>query len=318
MLLAKLLKCQRVAILTHTNPDADALGSCFALQMVLGKQRARVLLDSQVVSPVFGEFGYQKVKLEDVDANGFDAVVVVDAHQSSRLGKWEDFVGRFDKDIFVIDHHWLGANKLASKMEIIDPTVVSAGVLIFNLCRKVVNSWEQAKKTKFARAIYYTILGDTDGFQNRNLDAECFLVCAALLDWGLNPGQAYEDFFCQSSLREFEYLAEVYAGLQDFEQGKIVFAFSSLELQERLQFVYDDLPSVVGRLKRLGDYRVIVMFKEKSEGVYKLSFRSKSMDVQSICQRFGGGGHRLAAGCEIAGDKEKIVKEVLALCRGKL
>ena len=315
MLLHKLLNYKAVGILTHANPDADALGSCFALQMVLGSQRAKVVLDGKPTSAVFLEFGYEELEPRVAD---FDALVVVDAHQKSRLGKWEDFVGDFDKDIFVIDHHQLADDKLPCVMEIIDSGAVSAGVLIFRLCQRMVADWQQEKRAKFARAIYYTILGDTNGFQNRNLDADCFAVCASLLEMGLNPGQAYEDFFCQMSLAGFTYLAEVYAGLHDYENGKIVFAFSDLQLQERLGFAYDELPDVVGRLKELGDYEIIVLYKEKEAGSYKLSFRSKTADVQSICKKLGGGGHRLAAGCEVSGQRAKIEKEVLELCRQKL
>ena len=299
----------------NQNPDADALGSCFALQMVLGKSKAKVMLEAPPQSLAFLEFGYEQV---DISSCNFDALVVVDAHQKSRLGKWEKFVGDFDKEIFVIDHHQVGADKLPTAQEIIEPCAASAGILIFRHCQKLVEALPQTERARFARAIYYTILGDTDGFQNRNVDAECFAVCAALLDFGLNAGQAYEDFFCQMKVSEFRYLAAVYADLKEFESGKIVFAHSDLELQERFGFAYEELPSAVSRLKQLGDYQIIVMFKQKEPGVYKLSFRSKVADVQAVCQKFGGGGHRLAAGCEVCGKRHEIEKEVLALCRQAL
>ncbi len=315
MLLDSLWQYEKVGIFTHMDPDADALGSCFALQMALGKKRASVVLEAQPRDSLFDEFG--AVSLQATEAE-YDAVVVLDAHEKGRLGKWEKFVGDFKKDIFVVDHHQIGNEKLLTKCEIIDPTAVSTGVLIFNMCQRLADGWSDAQRVKFARAVYYTILGDTDGFQNRNLNAECFAVCSTLLDWGLEPAKAYEDFFCKMKLREFAYLAEVYKSAQEYEKGKIVFAFSGLDLQEKLGFAYDELPSVIGRLKQLKNYEIIVVFKEKERNLYKLSFRSKSADVRAICANYGGGGHLLAAGCQIRGEREEIEKEVLDICKKKL
>ncbi len=315
MLLDKLLHYRKIGIFTHKQPDADALGSCFALQMVLGHSRAVVVLESQLSDALFAEFGAVSTQVAEEE---LEAVVVLDAHQKGRLGKWEEFVGSFSKDVFVIDHHQLGDDKLPSTSQIIDTSAVSTGVLVFAMCRHLVSGWNELKRAKFARAIYYTILGDTDGFQNRNLDANCFAVCSTLLEWGVDPAKAYEEFFCKMSLRELEYLAKVYKTIKSHEQGKIVFAFSDMELHERLGFVYDELPDVVGRLKRLKDYQIIVFFKEREKGLYKLSFRSKSADVRAICSNYGGGGHLLAAGCEVADDRQKIEKAILGLCKKQL
>ncbi len=314
-MLSSLLKYKKIGILTHSNPDPDALGSCFAMQMILGKERCDVVLEFGLTRPLFAEFGAVVLAGDDLH---YDALLVLDAHQSKRLGLLEEFVENFARDIFIIDHHRVGECKIPTMAELIDPTAVSTGILVFELCSSFTLHWDEEAREKFARAIYYTILGDTDGFQNRNIDARCFSVCAELVKFGLKAGLAFEKFYCQKSLNDFKYMAEIYESIQEFEQGKIVFAFSSLELQNRLGYVYRGLPQMMGELKKSANYEIIVIFKEREDNLYKLSFRSKSIDVQSVCKKYGGGGHLLASGCEIAGSLEDTKRQILEVCKSLL
>ncbi len=311
-MLNSLLRYKKIGILTHTNPDPDALGSCFAMQMILGKGRSDVVLEFSLTRQLFAEFGSVVLASDDLQ---YDALLVLDAHQAKRLGSLDKYVENFAGDIFVIDHHRVGENKISTVAEIIDPTVASTGILVFELCSAFLKHWDSETKERFARAIYYTILGDTDGFQNRNIDFRCFSACAELVNFGLKPGLAFEEFYCQRSSNDFKYMAEIFESIQEYEQGKIIFAFSSLDLQTRLGYAYNGLPQMMGELKKSANYEIIVIFKEKEKNLYKLSFRSKSIDVQSICKEYGGGGHLLASGCEIAGDLDEIRNKILRICK---
>ncbi|HKV38636.1 MAG TPA: DHHA1 domain-containing protein, partial [Blastocatellia bacterium] len=74
----------------------------------------------------------------------------------------------------------------------------------------------------------------------------------------------------------------------------------------------EDAEGIVNHALAVGEVRAVAFFKELSAGVYRVSLRSKGKsNVARVAELFGGGGHRNAAGCRIAGDFEKIKQEVI-------
>ena len=134
----KVKNSKSIAILTHQNPDGDGFPATLALQEIL-KQKD---IDSDIIleEPISDLYNYirgkerSKVYSEEMK---YQTVILVDCHESSRVGKCKPLVENAD-DIFTIDHH-IENNVLHKAYNLILPECVSAGVIIFGLFEKEID-----------------------------------------------------------------------------------------------------------------------------------------------------------------------------------
>jgi phosphoesterase RecJ-like protein len=95
--------------------------------------------------------------------------------------------------------------------------------------------------------------------------------------------------------------------------GKVASFSLSLETAAKLQAQPEDNEGLIDHLRAIQGVVVAVFFEELMEGKVRVSMRSKSdaADVCAICQKFGGGGHKLAAGARVRGTLAEVEAKVL-------
>jgi phosphoesterase RecJ-like protein len=286
-------KAKNILILTHVDPDADALGSAYLLRELIKKinPRARisVWLDPQHKNELNAFIETtdiersRNVRRANVRQKQFDLVVSVDASDIERL-----YGGKKQKIDICIDHHV--SSKKFAEINIIDTSAASCTLVIYALLQKL-----KIKLTKtMAEYLYLGLSSDTGNFAFANTDARVFSAAYACARLGVNPNAIYNKLNEQLSRREILDFAKAVSQTQSFCRGKLSVAVIPQPLKVDNRFLIDFI-------RREKNAEAVVVLVEKADYI-KVSLRSKTaLDVAEIAAHFNGGGHRKAAAGKIFG-----------------
>ena len=302
-----LKKSANVLITTHTKPDGDACGCLAALSealTALGK-KANLLLVSPL--PQWYQFLFaEKVPIlgEDVTpqqmAEGkfgqYDLIIVVDTDSFSQLADLERYIKQTDKPILVIDHHVTG-DKLGD-VTLLDCDAAATGLILLDLFKYA--NWPIT--TKIAEAIFVAIGSDTGWFHFSNTDSRVYRSCAELIDAGAKPAEIYDKLYQNSSYPRFKLMVAMLNTLQLHFDGRYATQYLSQRDFQQAGAVYQDTENLINECHRIGTVKVSALFVELADGRIRCSLRSRcDIDVSQIAAKFGGGGHKMAAGTYLQG-----------------
>jgi bifunctional oligoribonuclease and PAP phosphatase NrnA len=299
---------ERFAVLSHVRPDGDALGSQIALALSLqglGKT-VRVwnedgMLEKYSFLPNAEILAQPPNKPED-----FDVVVALDTATQIRLGKAAEAV-RSAKLWINIDHH--PSNPGYGDLVYIDADSPATGQILFELMKS-----ERLPMTRaIADNLFVAISTDTGSFQYPNTNARTFEIAAELVHVGVDVGRLSQETYENYPRRRIELLRALLDDMR-FEGGGKIASFSlSLKMAAELRVRPEDNEGLIDHLRAIRGVIVAAFFEELAEGKVRVSMRSKSeaADVCAICQKFGGGGHKLAAGARVRGSLEEVQARVL-------
>ena len=300
-------KAKTIAIFSHKGPDPDAVGSALALRYALIKMGKKVSLfcdDEMVGNYAFleGFEEYNKTELSEADL-----YISVDVASSELLGKYADVFSNPENNTIKIDHHGIGDN--FAKVRCIKPYSACA-ILIFELIKAL-----KVKITdKIATCLYLAICGDTGIFKNNNTDSKTFSVCAELFDCGADFKQVYSEFFEKRTLANLYLTSNAIMTAYVSDDGQFsVMTVSTDDYQKFGANENEHIGNLPHSFLNCG-HKISVILKQKNDGIH-CSFRSKfEYDVSKIAEKFGGGGHKNAAGCSIIdslGNAEKMIIEAV-------
>ncbi|HKP04941.1 MAG TPA: bifunctional oligoribonuclease/PAP phosphatase NrnA [Chthoniobacterales bacterium] len=302
---------QTFAVLSHVRPDGDALGSQLGLGLSLSKLGKKVMVrneDGLLEKYSFlpgGEFLQTPLS----EAQDFDVAIALDTATQSRLGTSTELV-RSAKTWINIDHH--PSNPGYGDLVYIDATAPATGQILFEL----ITSQGLPLDTAIAENLFVAISTDTGSFQYPNTTARTFEIGAALLGCGVDVGRVSQLLYESYPRRRTELLREL-LGTMRFEAGGKIATFSlSLKVAADLGAKPEDNEGLIDHIRAIQGVIVAIFFEELADGKVRVSMRSKSeeVDVGAICQKFGGGGHKLAAGTRVRGTlpeaEEKVIKEI--------
>ena len=137
-----------------------------------------------------------------------------------------------------------------------------------------------------------------------------------MLAAGVSPPRVYQEVYERSSPALVRLAGTALAGLRQEEGGQLAWVTLTREQVLACDAESEDTSDIVNELLAIDGVRVAVLFKELPGHGTKLSFRSKGdLDVNRIAARFGGGGHKNAAGAVLEGSLESVLTRALAPCR---
>ena len=172
-----------------------------------------------------------------------------------------------------------------------------------------------------AENLFVAISTDTGSFQYPNTTARTFEIGAELLRCGVNVGRVSQLLYESYPRRRAELLRELLGTMRFEGHGKVASFSLSLKTAAELHAKPEDNEGLIDHLRAIQGVVVAVFFEELAEGKVRVSMRSKSdaADVCAICEKFGGGGHKLAAGARVRGllaeVEEKVLKKGDLPCR---
>src|SRR5947209_12576858 len=302
---------QRFAVLGHVRPDGDALGSQLALALSLqqiGKEVRVWNEDGMLEKYSFLPRSELLTKPPSTGAD-VDVAIALDTAIQNRLGTAPAAI-RSARIWINIDHH--RSNPGYGDLVIVDPNAPATGEIIFRLIR----SQGLPFNHDIAENLYAAISTDTGSFQYPKTSARTFEIAAGLVREGdLDVGKISQQLYENYPRRRLELLRELLRTMRFSECGRIATFGLSLKTAAELGVIPEDNEGLIDHLRALHGVIVAVFFEELSDGKVRVSMRSKDerVDVCAICQKFGGGGHTLAAGARVRGtlaeDEEKVVEE---------
>lgn len=320
--IARKIKAARSIVLTtHRHCDGDGLGAQIALYHALKKsgKKVRVLnvddtpkkysfLETDSIVQAF-EGAHDAIK--DVDL-----ALVFDTNDHRLLEPLFSDLRKRDIEVLFIDHHpVLKKGPEPTKGSWIDESAASTGELVFALIKEL----EIPFDAKIARALYTSIVFDTQLFRFIRSSPQTHLITAELLKHNIGAEEIHRRLFSNYSPEKIALLARALNQVEYFHDGKI--AFLKLKAQDFKDVGLDSDASrdVIDFLMNIETLEAAVILREDDPSTFKLSLRSKGrVEISPVAEQLGGGGHPFSAGATLKGSYETVKEKVLHLLKACL
>lgn len=301
----------RALMLGHVHPDADVLGTLLALGLALETRGWSVAYGGPHPAPGALAFlpGIERYRvLTDLDG-AFDVAVLTDCPNPGRTEGLIDAARRRAGLIVNIDHH--PDNRRYGDVNWVDPTAAATGELVHLLLQALGAPLTPAIATNLFTAIHT----DTGSFRYSNVTPATFRIAGELVVAGADPAAVSSALYERRPADALRWLGETLARVQVSEDGRVAW----LPLPAgAVPEAFVEAEDLVNYPRSIASVRVACLLRARGEEV-KVSLRGKGdVDVNGIAARFGGGGHRNAAGCTVKGPLEAATREVLAAIRTAL
>ena len=299
---------KNILIISHINPDGDALGSsCGLYGAIYNRFKKKAdLCALTYVSPVYKFLpNIDSAKSSFDKSMVYDLVITTDVAALDRLG---DMKILFDKAKVTvnIDHH--KTNKNFADYNYVIPEASSTGEVLFKMFKN--SGWNIDKSV--AECLYTAILTDTGGFRFDNTTEEVFIAASELVRLGANPNEIFTNCYESKSKNFVMFQNHCINKAQFINDDKIVYTTIYKRDFEKFNAKDDYTEGLAEQLRAINTTDLAFIIKEiEPNKICKISMRSKLFDVAQICSVFGGGGHARAAGCTIKAGVEQSVKKIL-------
>lgn len=294
-------KAQTILIMTHENPDGDAIGSTVALYEAL-KNLGK---DVDMVVPSFAKtFNYLNSidKIKDSSMNKYDLGFVLDCANYERIGQNNCEFDRCKTKV-VIDHHISNANY--GDINHIEPETASCTQVLYYLFKE----WGIEITTDIGEALITGSLTDTAGYSNNNVDKFTFMMAADLIDI-VDIHKIYYQVLLKKSMAQYNLMKMTLERLELLENGKIAFSYITEEDIDNYGVQVGEHEGLIDLGRNIDGVEVSIFMRE--DDGYRVSFRSNgAANVSEIAKKFGGGGHIMAAGAKIDGSFKETKDKVL-------
>lgn len=296
---------ENILIVSHINPDGDAIGSQLALHHYLksiGKTSTMItpnnlqeFLKWMEGSDLIEVFIKDRKKCRMLIEKA-DLIVTVDFNSSGRMGEAEEYVLKSKAKKVMIDHH-LDPGDYCDLI-ITDASKCATAELIFEIVSKL-NSGPFSNKA-FAEAIYVGIVTDTGNFEHGNYSPETFRIAAYLVESGIRKEKILNLVYNNFSENRMKLLGfALYQRMIVLPEKKTAYIWLSKADLENHNHVKGDTEGFVNYPLSIKGVVFCVLFIEK-DGFVKISLRSKGSfpSNEFASKYFAGGGHLNASGGE--------------------
>ena len=299
-------------IFLHENPDADTIGSCFALMYTLrslGKRVYPISTDKIPNSLTFMTHGEREYSMAALPADFHaDFIMSVDVASPSQLGIYKDMAKDID---LAMDHH--ATHDSFAKVQYVDGGASACAEIVYRVVNRLLYG-DIPQET--ASLLYAAIAADTGGFRYANTTPYTYKVAAKLIEFGADHAEICHNLFECKSKAAMAAEAFAVSNVTYFCGGKITYVKITLEDKKEHGFEDEDTYDVINTIRRVDGVKVAIFAREREPGQYKISTRSVcEVDVAKICAIFGGGGHHGAAGCSVSESQlDGAVKRIIDEC----
>jgi bifunctional oligoribonuclease and PAP phosphatase NrnA len=293
-------------VTSHIDPDGDAIGSAFALSFALQKLGKETVVYLKDKVPYRYEFLPRPESLvHEIPAKRFDAIFAVDCGDFFRIG--DGYEKLKDKGLIInVDHH--NTNEAFGFLNIIDERASSTAEIIYAILKAL----NVPMDFDIAVNIYTAVLTDTGSFRYDSTNSKAFVICEEMTHFGVIPSYVAESVYESHPKERFLLLCGALTTLQTHYDNRLAIMYVTDELFRQTGGSKEQTEGFVEFLKEMRGVEVAVVARQVSENRYKMSMRSKGkIDVASVARRFGGGGHKNAAGCTIEGSADQVKKMIV-------
>ncbi|MBU1082926.1 bifunctional oligoribonuclease/PAP phosphatase NrnA [Patescibacteria group bacterium] len=288
------LEASKILIVTHKNPDGDAVGSSLALRIALralNKQVEVAMMDSPPPELSFLPH-FLKIK-EEFAPEDFDLAIIVDCGGWSRTGFFVDDELHIDwpKNLVVIDHH--PVQKLSPGLHLMDATASSAAEIVFYILKE----WGIIVTREVALCLLTGLFTDTGGFKHTNVNEQVFRIAAELLAKGADINKITRSVYGNKKIAQLKLWGKIINNLKiNSEYGLVFSVVTQADLNE-FNLTEDDVSGILDLIRGVIGTKASLLLSEKEDEIRgSLRTEETDVDVSKLAVIFGGGGHIKAAG----------------------
>ena len=281
-------EAENILILTHVNPDGDAIGSSYALKKGLETLGKRVYaVTEEPVSDYFHMFKEEFISYDEFNEE-YDLVISLDTGDMKRLGKCAEL---FSGETIVIDHH--KTNEGYGKFNYIDGDSASCGEIIADFLEDM-NIYISPEA---ATGLYAAILTDTGGFIYQNTTPETHRKAARLIEVGADYIYINKKLIEEKSYESHKASAVCIEKMEFYAGGKLCIVVLDNDYCIKNNITKSSINGLSSLPRTVCGVDTGVLISEVEKGKTKVSLRTDSIvDAAEISVMFGGGGHKRAAG----------------------
>lgn len=303
-------------ILSHKNPDGDALGSSLALCLYLrarGK-KATVVLPNRFPDflswlPAAGDVLLYEKEQENVTEvmAAAEAFFCLDFNTLSRIGEVGEYVKCCSAPKVLVDHHLQPSDEF--QILVSHPEACSTSELVYRVI--VAISGDELLSNEMAQCIYTGMMTDTGSFAYASARKDIYLIIAALLSTGIDKDLIYRKVFYNSSFSRMKLFGYVmYKKLKHYNKYNAALITLSYEELQRFYAQKGDTEGLVNQPLQIKGVRFSCFLREEQPGKINVSLRSvDDFPCNSVAEEFfNGGGHKNASGGELHCSMESAVE----------
>lgn len=312
----------RTMILSHQRPDGDALGAMSAmLRVIRSAGRSATAFVYEAIPSHYKFLDHDHVFtawpaiLNDIKCH-FDGILIVDTCSWQQLDPAAEFLRSAALPKIVVDHHAtrdaLGPED-GRNLYVIDESAASACVQIYEWCELM--DWPI--DIDAAEALFTGLATDTGWFRFSNTDARTLRAAAAMNEDGARVDVIHGRLFASHKASRIRLMSEMLKTLEFDSCGRLAVMWLTPDMFERTGASRNETEDLINEPMSVKAVLASVLLIDQGNGEVRVSLRSKSpevcgldVDVSSIAEEFGGGGHRRAAGARVMGKLEEVRNKV--------
>lgn len=298
-----------VVILSHDSEDADAVGSSFAMRLaLLGMGKEVRCIFSEVPEERIMFLGEDYTVFDENDIPKAELCLCLDCGDVKRIGKRKAIFEAAEKTA-CIDHHF--TNTGFCDVDFIDPKAPATGEILYNLFTVM-----GVTITKdIARQLYAAISSDTGSFKYSNVRPETFNIASELIKRDIDHAEIARKLFDTESLGVIKFKGYLMNNMEQYFDGKLNIVCATDSLLNEYGISEKDTGDIVNIPRGVKGCEIAVSIRETPEKK-KISFRSNGKyHVSSLAEKFGGGGHIMAAGAAVRSKSiEEIREDIIKYC----
>ena len=295
-------------ILTHRRPDGDTLGSSAALCRILRSLgKTAHILTNREVTPRY-RWLHEGLTVAAPGEN--DILVSVDVASPQMLS--EEYKVYLDRIALRIDHH--GSATSFTEQELVDPHAAACGEIIYDIMELL----KVTPDCAIADALYVAVSTDTGCFRFSNTDDHTFLVAAACAKAGARIYELNQELFETVSFTKLKMHSWIVENMELFADGKLALVAIPKAVEESIGVTEDDMENISSFPRNIAGVQMAATIRETKDGGVKLSVRSvPGLNAAAVTAKFGGGGHKAAAGASMSMPLEEASMAVMQAMLGE-
>jgi phosphoesterase RecJ-like protein len=305
-LLDLLRRSERAVLTSHVRPDCDALGSELGMAGVLEAIGIDVRIVNAQATPANLRWIDPDGRLESLaegvrpaDLADRDLVVVLDTSAWAQLGAMGEVVRSMRERVVVIDHH-VSEDDLCDRW-FKDTAAEATARIVYEIALRL----RVPLGERIATPLYAGLSTDTGGFRFPSVTGESFRVGGRLVDAGANPSAIYRELFEQDTLARLHLVGRTLAGAVTSRDGRVITSTVRQRDIREIGALPSDTEDLINLTLAVKGTELAAILIEQPDSRVKVSFRSRGpVDCSALAGRFGGGGHRAAAGAILDGPFE--------------
>ena len=318
-IITQIEEASHLLLVSHRDPDGDAVGSLLALGLALGKLGKKATLYNASPIPAVYRFlpSVERIVRHIKKASTYDVALILDCGQLSRIGDASETIGKIPV-IINIDHHI--SNTGFGNIQLIDPLACSTAEIVYRLIKAMDVPIDKA----IATSIYTGILTDTGSFRFSSTNQAAFAISKEMAELGVEAHNVARHVYGTYSLGRIKLLNLALDSIEISDNGKLSVMTVTGAMLEETGTQAEDVDGLINYARRIEDVKVAALIQEQKNGKtnsnspcrYHVSLRSDgSVDVAAIAGSFGGGGHASAAGFQVETTLTELKSDIITLAQ---